>query len=118
MRVRLGVVLVAALAVLVVAAEAGALSGRVLVSPASPLVGAKTTIEVRVSAQQAGKLPAALFANVVSPQGAALRVRLGRAGGHVWRAAFVFARAGRWKLRVVDSRGSVVGVATVPVRKP
>jgi hypothetical protein len=114
---------VAALAVLATAPTAGAVTGRITVTPASPLVGAKASIAVQVTARSNEKPPAVLYLKVTSPRGGALRVRLTRTGAGTWRTIFVFADQGRWRLSVVAGiggsppAGTALGSSSVLVRK-
>jgi len=72
---------------------AGAASPRLVVKPASPVAGAKATIELHA------KLKAPAFASVRSPNGATSRVRLRHVGKMLWRAAFTFRYSGAWIVR-------------------
>jgi hypothetical protein len=94
---RLAAVAAASLAVASTAPVAGAASRSPLlvVRPAAPVVGKRVTIEVRPSARLQR-----LSAQLVSPTGVAMRVRLTRAKPHVWRAHVHFADDGTWTIAV------------------
>ena len=88
----LGAVCVAAVA----ATAAGARSaGTLSVRPGSPIVNARTTIEVRTSAATRR-----LSLRLESPTGVPMRIALSRAGRGVWRTRFRFLDDGTWKLSV------------------
>jgi hypothetical protein len=75
-------------------AAAGGANGRLLVDPPNPVVGGRALIEVRTQAK------APLVAQVTSPSGVHLRVRLSRVGAGLWRGAMRFADDGQWIVRV------------------
>ena len=122
MQARTPVAVVATLAVLATAAGAGAVAGRVVVTPASPKAGTRATIAVQLSAGGGEKQPSSLYLRVTSPQGAVFRTRLTHSAASTWRTAFVFLGQGRWRLSVVagsggsPAPGSVLGSATIRVR--
>jgi hypothetical protein len=93
---------------LVAAPVAGAANGRLVVDPGSPVVGLRTLIEVRT----AGKAP--LFAQVTSPTGIRMRVRLAHVRADLWRAAYHFTDDGQWTVRVARANA----VAKVLVLQP
>lgn len=72
---------------------AGASSPRLVVKPASPVAGAKATIELHA------QLHAPAFASVRSPRGATSKVRLRHAGKTLWRGSFTFRYSGAWTVR-------------------
>jgi len=115
--------LLAALVALVAVAPAdAAISARIAAKPSPAVVGAKTTLSVRVTTGAAQTVPKVLYLKLVSPAGAALRVRLTRGGGSLWRTSFVFLNKGNWRLRVVAGAGgspkpgSVLGASRLVVR--
>jgi len=83
------------LAVVATAPAAAAVRGRVLVSPASPLVGKRAVIEVRTAAKGHR-----LALELVSPTGVQRHVWLRRVAPGLWRTAYHFADDGQWTLRV------------------
>jgi hypothetical protein len=93
---------------LVAVPAAGAGNGRLLVDPANPVVGGRALIEVRTQ----GKAP--LFAQVTSPTGVHLKVRLTRVGAGLWRGGMRFADDGQWIVRVARAHA----VAKVLVLQP
>jgi hypothetical protein len=113
-RARLLVAGVAVALLLTVAPLAGAVTGKIVVSPTAPATGGKAQITVQLPTT--AKQLSGLYVNVVSPQGFVFRVRLARAGAHTWRTGMSFARAGRWKLNVFESKGGLVGRTSVVVR--
>jgi hypothetical protein len=98
---------VAALCLVAVPA-ADAAKGRLLVSPERPVVGVRALIEVRTQAT------APLFAQVTSPTGVHLKVRLTRVGDGLWRGRMRFADDGQWVVRVARAHA----VAKVFVLQP
>jgi hypothetical protein len=116
---------VVALAVLALAANAGAVTGRVVVKPSSPTVGKSATIQVQLTPASGETVPPTLYLRVISPRGGSLRVPLARVGKtNNWRTAFLFADKGKWQLRAIAGKGgspragSVLGSTTVDVQKP
>jgi hypothetical protein len=113
-----------AVAALTTASGAGAVAGRIAVTPSSVVSGGKTTIAVKVSARSGERLPTALFLKVTSPKGGTFRVRLSRKAPGTWRTTFVFFDKGQWRLRVVagsggtPKAGSLLASSSVVVRKP
>ncbi|HVN61026.1 MAG TPA: hypothetical protein VMT59_07165 [Gaiellaceae bacterium] len=122
MQARLPIAVAATLAVLATAAGAGAVTGRIVVTPTSPKAGARATIAVRLSIGSGDKQPTALYLRVTSPKGAVFRTSLTHGGPGTWRTAFVFLGQGQWRLSIVagsggsPAPGSVLGTATVRVR--
>lgn len=108
MNARPGALAALCLVLLASAPAAGASGGRLLVDPARPVVGAKTSIEVHSLAS------APLVVQLVSPTGLKLHVRLVRVGPGLWRAAWHFADDGQWTLRVPRARA----VARIQVLQP
>ena len=112
-----------ALAVVAGAAGASTVVGKIVVTPGSPVVGAKAKITVDVTAKSTERVPKVLYVRATSPRGASLRVALSRAKAGLWHTAFVFADRGQWRLSVVagtggsPKAGSVLGAASVLVRK-
>jgi hypothetical protein len=108
MTARPGVLAALCLAVLVAAPAAGAAKGRVSVDPGRPFVGVRTSIEVHARAA------APLYAQLVSPTGVKLRLRLQRVLPGLWRASWHFVDDGQWLVRVPRVRA----VARVHVVQP
>lgn len=112
-----------AIAAVATASGAGAVAGRIAVTPSSVLSGSKATIVVKVSARSGERLPSALFLKVTSPRGGTFRVRLSRKAPGSWRTTFVFFDKGQWRLRVVAGSGgtpkvgSLLAASSVLVRK-
>ena len=109
------------LALLTLAASAGAVTGTIVVKPSSPTVGKNAAIVVQLSG---GTAPSTLTLKVISPRGGALSVPLARVGkSNTWKTAFSFADKGKWQLRVVAGKGgspkagAVLGSTTVVVQK-
>jgi hypothetical protein len=88
---------VAALCLVAVPA-AGAEKGRLAVVPERPVVGVRAVIEVRTHAK------APLFAQVTSPSGVHLKVRLTEIRDGLWRGRMRFADDGQWVLRVARAQ--------------
>jgi hypothetical protein len=111
-----------ALAVATSAVGATAVSGKIVVTPGSPVVGTRAKIMVQVTVTSAEKAPAVLYVKATSPRGASLRVQLSRVKVGSWKTAFVFADRGQWRLSVVAGKGgtpkagSVLGASSVLVR--
>ena len=79
------------------AAQAGAASGLLRVSPDIPIVGKRATIELELRSAEA---PKSLSINVVSPTDVRLKIRLERVSSHLLRGTYHFADDGLWVLRV------------------
>ncbi len=115
---------VAALGALAVAANAGAVTGKIVVKPVSPTVGKSATIQVQLTPRAGETVPSVLYVRVIAPRGGALRVPLTRVGkSNTWRTTFAFADQGKWQLRAIAGKGgspaagSVLGATTVVVQK-
>ena len=102
------------LAVVATAPAAAAVRGRVLVSPASPLVGKRAVIEVRTAAKGHR-----LALELVSPTGVQRHLWLRRVAPGLWRTAYHFADDGQWLLRVRSARiGAGIWVQQPPSALP
>ncbi len=110
---------VAVLAVLALAASAGAVTGRVVVKPSSPTVGKSATIQVQLTPGSGETVPSTLYLKVISPRGGSLKVPLTRIGkSNSWRTAFLFADKGKWQLRAIAGPGGHPGPAVFSARPP
>jgi hypothetical protein len=89
---------------------AGGASPRLVVRPASPVAGAKATIEFRARA----KPP--VYVSVRSPAGASSRVRLRRVRASLWRRSFTFSTSGLWTLKTRGATKQVIVVS--PLASP
>lgn len=85
---------------LVLAPAAGASSGRLVVDPGHPIVGARVVLELKAVAK------APLYVRVTSPTGVHERVRLKQVQPGRWLAAVVFPDDGEWELRVARPRAT------------
>lgn len=113
MLARAGALGLVCLAVLTAAASASAPQGRLFVTPGSPVVGARSTIDVELPALQ----PASRLAvELVSPTGLSSRRALTRVGAGLWRASYRFLDDGSWTLSV--TAGRVVAIRRVFVKQP
>ncbi len=91
------------------AAQAGAATGLLRVSPDIPIVGKRATIELALGSAQA---PRSLSLDVVSPTNVRIRTRLERVSAHLLRGTYHFSDEGLWVLRVrargLDAHGEVL----------
>jgi hypothetical protein len=100
---------VAAAALAAPAASAAGDSGSLRVSPAAPLVGMRSTIDLRLPM----RVSAPLSVQVFSPTGLPRTLPLARVGPNRWRATFHFADDGRWTLTVAHARLLLIDRVTV-----
>ena len=91
------VLLAAVTAAAALAAQAGAATGLLRVSPDIPIVGKRATIELELGSAQA---PRSLSLDVVSPTNVRIRTRLERVSAHLLRGSYHFSDDGLWVLRV------------------
>lgn len=112
MVVRAGALAAFVVALLVAAPGASAAGGRLVVSPGAPLVGERSTIELRLGSAR----PRRLVVELRSPTGVPRALRLERVGTRLWRATYRFTDDGAWTLRVVGRQ--VVAFRRVVVLQP
>ena len=79
------------------AAQAGAATGLLRVSPDIPIVGERSTIELELRSERA---PRSLSLDVVSPTNVHNKTRLERVSAHLLRGTYHFSDDGLWVLRV------------------
>jgi hypothetical protein len=91
---RAGFVGTLCLVALAAAPAAGAARARLTVEPARPYVGVRASIEVQTTAA------APVYAQIVSPTGVKMRVRMTRVLPGLWRVRWHFADDGQWLVRV------------------
>jgi hypothetical protein len=120
--VRLRLVLASATVALAAAGPAqAAVTARIAVKPAPTAPGSPTAFAVSLKTG-AEKAPTALYLKLLSPSGAAVRVKLRRISPVLWKATFVFVSKGQWRLRVVAGAGgsprpgTVLGTSRLTVR--
>jgi hypothetical protein len=89
---RRGACLVLAIAAVTAGGATGA-APRLVVTPVSPAVGAKATIELRAS------LKPPVYATLRAPNGIRVRLRLRRAAAGRWRVSYAFLAGGRWTVQ-------------------
>ncbi len=101
--------LAAVTAAAALAAQAGAATGLLRVSPDIPIVGKRATIELELGSAQA---PRSLSLDVVSPTNVRVKARLERVSAHLLRGTYHFSDDGLWVLRVrargLDVQGEVL----------
>jgi hypothetical protein len=98
------------------AAPSPASKGRLVVTPPSPVVGVRTTVEFHAP-RSASRQPSRLVLTVAPDTGNVFRLRMHRVTRALWRSSFAFPFEGGWSLRV--NKGSkVLATRMLAVRLP
>jgi hypothetical protein len=114
MLARLGAAAVVSAALAAPAANAAV--GLIVVKPGSPVVGQRSTIELRASVATMRKAP---IVQLVSPTHVTRDLRLDRVGSGRWRVVFEFPDDGTWTIRVLTGAvASPKGVQVVQNATP